>query len=116
MFVSKGQIYVFIACVAYGIMSSIIFLMTRILKCKFKQTKVVQLFDVLGYVLISLGYIIYSHLFSFPNFRLYMPFGVLVGHYLSIKSFHITLAKTFKKVYNSYKDKKVKSKDERSKS
>ena len=100
MFVSKNQIYVFIACVAFGGIAGVVFSVASILKLPFKNKILLALPDFLSFVFLSFLYLGFSTSLRFPTIRLFMPIGVLVGIYLYFKSFNIILAKWFKKIYN----------------
>ena len=113
MFVTATQFYVFIACVAYGVISGIILSLSNIIKFKFRSILLWIIADVFAIVLISTGYVYYSFRLSFPNFRAYMFFGVILGWLLFYKSFYLILAKSVKNIYNIYVRKKGKKQDER---
>ena len=100
MFVTLNQIYVFIACVSFGGIGGLIFSLFCIIKTlvKFKIFEV--LCDVFCMALLSVAFSVFSYKFSFPNIRVYMIFGVLLGLTLYLKSFHRILAKFAKKFYN----------------
>ena len=100
MFVSKGQIFVFIACVAFGGVSGIVFSFFSVLNFIIKNKIVKHLFDFLAFLIVCFAYVIFAYKMHFPNFRLYMIAGVFAGIYIYIKSFHIILAKFAKKLYN----------------
>ena len=100
MFISSGQFYVFIACVALGGIFGILFSISELSKYFIKNTYIKFLPDAVAFCLVALGFITISFILKFPNFRIYMAFGVLLGVALYFKSFHIILAKTSKKLYN----------------
>ena len=108
MFVTSSQFYVFIACVCYGNISGAMLLLSGFIKPLFRLSFLKVLIDVLSFVLISVGYVAYSYALRFPNFRAYMFFGVLLGLFLSYKSFSLVLAKCRKKIYNICVSKKRK--------
>lgn len=113
MFVTKSQIYVFIACVAFGGVSGMLLSVSSMLKF-FLGNKILKIMsDVIFCVLISFFYCEYSYCLSFPNFRVYMPLGVFVGIYLYLKSFHIILAKYVKLLYNIFEVKILRLKNVR---
>ncbi len=113
MFVTASQFYVFIACVSYGVISGVLLLVSEIFKPAIKVDFLKIFFDVICFVLISIGYVYYSYLLNFPNFRAFMFFGVLFGVFLTNKSFYLMLAKCRKKLYNIYVRKKREKQDAR---
>lgn len=118
MFVTGGQFYVFIACLAFGGVCGIFFSVSAIIK--FVTTnKIIRLIpDLFAFLLTCALYVIYAFILNFPSFRAYMVIGVLLGIYLYLKSFHIILAKICKKAYNNIRKKfsrKNKSKHDRRK-
>ena len=85
MFVTKNQLLVFIACVAFGggvggvysIFSGIVFFV--------KQRLLKIILTALISFPIGLLYVFYSHELKFPDFRPYMLLGIFVGIYLYFK-------------------------------
>ena len=100
MFVSRGQFFVFIACVAFGGVCGILFSAAGALKFFVKNKIVKNLFDFITFLLVCFLYFIFAYKMRFPNFRFYMVLGVFLGIFMYIKSFHIILAKFVKKMYN----------------
>lgn len=100
MYVSGGQFYVFVACVALGGACGILFSISQLIKIKISNIILRIIPDLIAFLITALIYAIYSHALSFPNFRIYMILGVIVGITLYFKSFHIMLAKYVKKLYN----------------
>ena len=108
MFVSLNQFFIFIASVSIGGISAVIFTFFMPIIALIKNKILRNLLNFFSIIFIGIFYIIASYLLKFPSIRLYMIVGVFVGILLYIKSFHITLAKLFKKVYKIIKQKKVK--------
>ncbi|MBQ3115545.1 MAG: hypothetical protein IJC07_00785 [Clostridia bacterium] len=102
MFVSKNQFFVFIACIAFGGLVGILFGIVSIFK-KRLNVYVGAVLDVLCFVFVSILYVGYSFLLKFPNFRVYMTVGVLLGILIYFKSFNIILAKIAQKIYNIFR-------------
>ena len=115
MFVTKNQIFVFIACVAFGGVSGIIYSFAYILKYPIKNKWLKILPDVVVSMPIAIAFVIYAHGLNFPNVREYMVIGVFLGLFLYFKSFHILLANCIEKIYNIYKQKRIKRKNDRRK-
>lgn len=118
MFVTKNQFYVFLSCVTFGCVCAILLSISTVIKFFIKNKAFKILPDVVVFILISFLYRIYSYKINFPNVRIYMIFGVLLGMLMYFKSFHILLAKYIKKFYNILNRKitKIKkAKDERNK-
>ena len=108
MFVSKGQIYVFIVCVAIGCLSGIFFSLSALLKSGVKSKCFRIIPDIFVFVALSVAYVFLAYSFGFPNLRAYMIVGVFVGIIGYFKSFHILLAKCLKKLYNIIRKKVLK--------
>lgn len=105
MFVSSGQFYFFIFCVAFGGISGVVLTIPSLLKLLIKN-KIFGIFiDVFFWCLIALFYGYYSFKLNFPNFRFYMFAGVIIGQIIYFKSFYYILAKFIKKLYNIFKRK-----------
>ncbi len=100
MFVTSGQLYVFLGSIAFGSASGLFYSVFSLVKFLFKNKIVDIILDVLFFVLFSVGYVCFSVYYGFPSLRLYMPIGALTGLLLYMKSFGIILANTAKKLYN----------------
>ncbi len=103
MFVTLNQFYLFIACVAFGGVVGVIY--TPILLVKEKVGSLILEFflDFIYFFCIAFLFSKYSFSLHFPSLRGYMIAGVFLGIILYVKSFHITLAKVCKRVYNILK-------------
>ena len=113
MFLTFTQFCVFVACVGYGGISGIILSISFALKF-FLSNKFLKICsDTFALVLIGVIYILYAYKIGFPSLRAYMLFGIFLGMVAYMKSFHIILAKIFKKAYNILQKKKEKNKHER---
>ena len=112
MFITKNQIFIFIACLAFGGLGGGVLSFFQAIKFFIKNKIIKILLDLFGCVCVGVAYVHFSHSLKFPNFRAYMMVGVFVGIFLHLKSFHIILAKIAKKIYNifinKYKIKKAK--------
>ncbi len=100
MFVSSGQIYVFLSCVAFGGVSGSVVGFSESIKkiCKNKILSVI--ISVISFIIVGFLYVAYSSRMKFPSLRWYMIVGVLAGIVAYFKSFHIILAKCEKLIYN----------------
>ncbi len=105
MFVTRGQFFVFLACVSFGTVCGVIFNIFRLLvkPIKYKVFQIIS--DVISFILTTIGYVYLSYRLYFPNIRLNMLVGVLLGVILYHKSFSIILANIGKKIYNIFKKK-----------
>lgn len=101
MFVAKSQIYVFIACFALGGGCGIFFSLAAAFKFFIKNKYVRAIPDTIAFILCAVFYVIFAYSLKFPSFRVYMPFGVILGIAVYMKSFHIILAIIWKKLYNN---------------
>ncbi len=115
MFVSSGQFFVFLACISYGLVGGLIFFVFGFFKAFLTSKIVHNVLDFISSILMSVLYVFYSNLLNFPNFRFYMPIGVLLGLFMYFKSFNIILAKLQKKIYNNYIKHKGNKRDGRAK-
>ncbi len=113
MFVTKNQIFVFIACITYGFFSGAVFGVLGFLKVFIKNKILTVVLDVICGVMLGMFFVIYAYEFNFPNLRAYMFIGTLMGLVCYFKSFNILLAKSAEKIYNIYKSKKVKKINDR---
>ncbi len=100
MFVTSNQIYIFLACVAYGGVSGVIFSILFCVKKIVKNQFLAFTFDFISFIVVAFGYLLYSYSLKFSDFRIYMPIGVFIGILAYLKSFHILVAKYVKKIYN----------------
>ena len=101
MFVTKNQFFVFVACIAFGAIIAFVLSLVKLTKFLSKHKIVYAVFDFVWLSFSSLLFSYYSHALSFPNFRPYMLLGVFCGFFGYFKSYHIILAKSIKKFYNS---------------
>ena len=100
MFVAKNQIYVFIACIAFGGVFGVFLSASSVIKYFIKNRVVKIIPDVITFALIGATFSGYAYLLKLPNLRAYMLIGVFIGMLLYFKSFHILLAKCAQKLYN----------------
>lgn len=110
------QIFIFLTCVSYGIVSGIVYDVLYLARCavcgihKVAYTVKDKIFtavcDILYFLILSAGFVFISIMFEFGSLRLYMLLGCALGAVLYIKSFHIFVAFSVKKVYNSFTSKK----------
>ncbi|MBQ3596832.1 MAG: spore cortex biosynthesis protein YabQ [Clostridia bacterium] len=106
MFVSSGQFYVLLSCIAFGVCCGVVRSIFTFFGAILNNKPIKIILDILFFVIIGFLFVLYSFRFSFPNVRAYMILGVFVGILLYMESFHIILAKFLERLYN----KKVKSK------
>ncbi|MBE5734753.1 MAG: hypothetical protein E7347_06920 [Clostridiales bacterium] len=116
MFVTKNQLFIFIACLSFGGVSGVIYTLSALIKKPIRNKFLRFLPDILFSFPFGVLFVVYSYSLNFPNVRPYMLFGVFLGLLLYFKSFHIILAKCGKKIYNIYKLAKGKAKYDRRKS
>lgn len=100
MFVSKGQIFSFIACIAFGAVCGVFFSFSYLLKRKFDNYPFRVLSDFFAFVFTSVLFVFFSYKIFLGEFRIYMTIGVVSGIALYLKSFNLILAKTLDKIYN----------------
>lgn len=107
MFVSSGQIFVFIACIAFGGVSGLVFFIISPFKMICKNKIIYAVLDFLCFALITYLFLLFYNRYKFPNLRAYMIIGVFLGLLCYFKSFNIILAKVQKKFYNIIKEIKI---------
>ena len=110
MFVTKNQIYVFLACVAFGGGAGILFSFSQAISYMIKNKVLKILPSIFAALPLIVVFILYGYNMNFPNLRLYMIIGVFCGICLYFKSFNIILEKYGKKFYNIYKSKRKQGK------
>ncbi len=113
MLVTKNQFYVFIACIAFGAVSGLVFGGLAIFKIALKNKILRFLLDIVGGIIVGGLFVYYAFKMNFPTLRVYMFVGVLLGLIGYFKSFNILLAKSIEKIYNICKLKKVKKRNDR---
>ena len=92
MFVSDGQIYYFFECVLIGVVCGVFYIpfyaSKRLIRNKFAGV----FSDMIFAAPCCFIYVYFSLRFDFPDFRIYMIFGVICGFLLENESFNNTLA------------------------
>ena len=61
MFVSNGQFYVFVACVAFGGITGVLFTFSKIFKNLAKNNFLKIIFDVIAFLVLSFFYLLFSN-------------------------------------------------------
>ncbi len=98
MFVTKNQFYVFVAALAFGIISAIPY---GIFCTVTKKNKVLKsLFDSLYFSGLVPLFVWYTYSLDFSNLRVYTLVGFFCGFVLYTKSFNDILAKWLVMCYN----------------
>ena len=92
MFVTKNQIYVFLACISFGAVAGVLFTLFSPVKSAIKNKWVVAVIDFIIFASISVLYVLFALKMKFPSLMPYMILGVFVGLLAYMKSFHIILA------------------------
>ena len=111
------QIFIFITCCVCGILSGIVYDVLYIARCYVcgihKQAYTVKdkiftaVCDVVYCLIFAAAFVFVSVMFEFEGLRLYMFIGCVLGALLYLKSFHIIVAFSVKKVYNRVTIKKT---------
>ena len=79
MFVTKNQLLVFIACIAFGGCFGVFFGFADFSK-KLIRNKIVNIFiNIISFILMGILFVYYAYYMYFPSFRAYMPIGVCLG-------------------------------------
>ena len=115
MFVSSGQFYVFLACFSFGAASGILLSISSAIKYFVKNKIIKIILDAVFLAPIGILFSLYSLKLNFPSLRGYMTIAIFIGMLAYLKSFHIILAKCAKNIYNRIIEKKVNSKDGKTK-
>ena len=110
------SVFIFITCTFCGILSGVVYdvlYIARSAVCGIhKQAYTVKdkvftvACDILYCLIFAAGFIFTSTMFGFDGLRLYMLLGCILGAALYLKSFHVFVAFSVKKVYNTLKRKK----------
>ena len=113
-------LFIFITCTCCGVISGIVYDILYIARCavceitKEAYTVKDKIFtaacDVLYFLIFAAGFVFTSVMFDFDELRLYMLFACFLGALLYLKSFHVIVAFSVRKVYNritSRKGKKI---------
>lgn len=103
-------IFVFITCTCLGVVSGIVYDILYIARCavcgirKEAYTVKDRIFtascDILYCLIFAAGFVFVSVMFDFDELRLYMLLACFIGAFLYLKSFHVIVAFSVKKVYN----------------
>lgn len=103
-------IFIFITCTCCGVLSGVVYDVLYIARCAVcgihKQAYTVKdkIFtaacDVLYCLIFAAAFVFMSVMFNFDGLRFYMFLGCLLGAVLYLKSFHVIVAFSVKKVYN----------------
>ena len=103
-------IFVFITCAVCGIVSGIFYDILYIARCavcgvaKGAYTVKDRIFliacDILYCLIFAAIFVFISVMFDFDYLRLYMLLGCVLGALLYLKSFHVFIAFSVKKIYN----------------
>ena len=100
MFVSSNQFYFFIESLFMGVLLGLCYEIFYFLKMILKRKILDQIIDFLFLPVVCIVYLKMSEILNFPNFRLYIFMGVLLGFLIYRLSFYEMLAKVFSLVYN----------------
>ena len=100
MFVASKQIFFFIESLFLGVSFGFCYEIFHLFKVLFKSKIIGEIIDFLFLPVLCLGLLKAGVIFTFPNFRLYIFIGVLVGFAIYMLSFHEMLAKVCNLVYN----------------
>lgn len=117
------QIYIFIICLFCGVISGIVYDVLYIARCSLcgidksaytvKDKVFLIICDLLYCFVFAAGFIFVSVIFDFENLRAYMLLGCAVGAIIYLKSFHILVAISVRKVYNVITNRKEQKVDRR---
>lgn len=96
---AANQISIFLVCVLVGVASGVVYELFYILR-KLCGDVAGIVFDVLFFLAFAAMSVFAAVLFSFPNFRVYMYLGNVLGLILYLKSVHRIVAFLLKLCYN----------------
>ncbi|MDE6585777.1 MAG: spore cortex biosynthesis protein YabQ [Clostridia bacterium] len=104
------RFFIFMICLFVGIVSGVVYdvlYVARVCLCgvdkkvyTVKDRVFIAAADILYCLVFAAGFIFTSVMFDFEGLRLYMLAGCLIGALLYLKSFHLIVAFSAKKVYN----------------
>ena len=117
------QGFIFLTCVLCGIVCGAVYDILYIVRCAvcgvhtraytLKDKIFTACCDLIFFAVFAAAYIFTSVMFDFGGLRLYMIAGCAIGTILYLKSFHIIVAFSVKKVYNVFTNRKGKKNDRR---
>ena len=96
---AANQIFIFLVCVLVGVASGVVYELFYILR-KLCGDVAGIVFDVLFFLAFAAMSVFAAVLFSFPDFRVYMYLGNVLGLILYLKSVHRIVAFLLKLCYN----------------
>lgn len=109
-------VFIFITCACCGILSGIFYDILYIARCavcgihKKAYTVKDKIFtaacDIIYCLIFAAAFVFVSVMFDFGGFRFFMLFGCALGAFLYLKSFHLLVAFSVKRVYNSITSRK----------
>lgn len=104
------QIFIFLTCAGVGALSGIVYDVLYIARCAVcgvnrqaytaKDRVFIIACDILYFAVLSAAFIFVSVMFDFYELRFFMLAGCILGAFLYLKSFHVIVAFSVKKVYN----------------
>ena len=98
---AANQIFIFLVCVLVGVGSGVVYeIFYLIRKILGDKEGVAIAVDTIFFLVFAAITVFTSVLFSFPDFRVYMYLGNLLGLILYLKSIHIIVAFLWKLCYN----------------
>ena len=98
---AADQIFIFLVCVLVGVASGPLYELCFVFR-KIAGARIIAavIFDALYFLLFAAICVFTAVLFSFPDFRVYMYLGNLLGLVLYLKSIHRIVAFLWKLCYN----------------
>ena len=98
---AADQIFIFLVCVLVGVASGPLYELCFVFR-KIAGDRIIAavIFDALYFLLFAAICVFTAVLFSFPDFRVYMYLGNLLGLVLYLKSIHRIVAFLWKLCYN----------------
>ncbi len=118
MYVSANQFYVFLACFSIGGFCGIYYSIFALIKHYIDNNVLRSVLDVILYLVCFCTFSCLGYILHFPSLRIFMLVGFFLGLFVYVKSLHIILANSIKKLYNKIvikiknKRKKVNTQDD----
>lgn len=99
----REQIYYFLLAALFGVAGGLLYDCFSVPKKWLKARWFCWTSDVLFSLVFAAGYVALSVALRFPSLRFYHILGICLGFWLYLKSFHKSVAKFSKWVYNEYR-------------
>lgn len=98
-----NQIFIFLACMLSGVLAGFLYEADCLFCGAIKKKAARTAADILFFIGFAAIFVFVATAFRFPDYRLYMYIGALLGFVLYLESLHRILAFFFGKLYNIFR-------------